>query len=55
MTATRDSRVVAVADMNREAAEALAARIGAAARSVDEIIADPAIDAVLIASGDRKG
>lgn len=50
MTATRDSRVVAVADTNREAAEALAARIGAAARSVDEIIADPAIDAVLIAT-----
>ncbi|MFN3525830.1 MAG: inositol 2-dehydrogenase [Paracoccus sp. (in: a-proteobacteria)] len=50
MTATTASRVVAVADVNQTAAETLAALIGAEARSVDDIIADPAIDAVLIAT-----
>lgn len=50
MTAGGHCTVVAVADVNAEAAQALAARIGAEARSVDEIIADPAIDAVLIAT-----
>lgn len=50
MTATQASRLVAVADVNAQAAQALAALIGAEARSVDEIIADPAIDAVLIAT-----
>ncbi|MFN3275950.1 MAG: inositol 2-dehydrogenase [Paracoccus sp. (in: a-proteobacteria)] len=50
MTATQASRLVAVADVNAQAAQALAARIGAEARSVDDIIADPAIDAVLIAT-----
>ncbi|WP_411837877.1 inositol 2-dehydrogenase [Paracoccus sp. ME4] len=50
MTAGGHCTVVAVADVNAEAAQALAARIGAEARSVEAIIADPAIDAVLIAT-----
>ncbi|MEG4642000.1 inositol 2-dehydrogenase [Paracoccus sp. APAP_BH8] len=50
MTANKDSRLVAVADAHAEAAQALAARIGAQARSVDEILADAGIDAVLIAT-----
>ncbi|CAM3337542.1 inositol 2-dehydrogenase [Paracoccus nototheniae] len=50
MTATTASRLVAVADVNAEAAQDLAARIGAEACSVDQIIADPSIDAVLIAT-----
>ena len=50
MTAGGRCTVVAVADVNAEAAQALAARIGAEARSVDAVIADPAIDAVLIAT-----
>lgn len=50
MTATTASRLVAVADVNAKAAQDLAALIGAEARSVDQIIADPDIDAVLIAT-----
>ncbi|MFN4128431.1 MAG: Gfo/Idh/MocA family oxidoreductase, partial [Paracoccaceae bacterium] len=50
MTATKASRLVAVADMNAQAAKALAARVGAEARSVEDILADPTIDAVLIAT-----
>lgn len=50
MTASAQCRVVAVADVNDNAAQALAMTIGAQARSVDEIIADRAIDAVLIAT-----
>ncbi|WP_281166814.1 inositol 2-dehydrogenase [Paracoccus zeaxanthinifaciens] len=50
MTATKASKVVAIADVNHAAAEALAAQIGAEARSVDDIIADPSIDAVLVAT-----
>ncbi len=44
------SRLVAVADVLAGAAEKLAAQHGAAARTVDDILADPAIDAVLIAT-----
>lgn len=50
MTVTKASRVVAVADVNMQAAQDLADQIGAEARSVDDIIADPSIDAVLIAT-----
>lgn len=50
MTANADSRLVAVADAHAEAAQALAAQVGAEARSVDGILADAGIDAVLIAS-----
>ena len=50
MSANRDCRVVAVGDANAEAARKLATQIGAEARSVDEIIADDAIDALLIAT-----
>ncbi|RJL04108.1 inositol 2-dehydrogenase [Paracoccus siganidrum] len=50
MTANADSRLVAVADAHAEAAQALAARIGAEAKTVDEILADAGIDAVLIAT-----
>ncbi len=50
MTATSASRLVAVADVNAEAAQALAAQIGAEARSVEDILADASIDAVLIAT-----
>jgi len=44
------SRLVAVADINAEAAAKLAAQYGAEARSVEAILADPAIHAVLIAT-----
>lgn len=50
MTANADSRLVAVADAHAEAAQALAARIGAEAKTVDEILGDTGIDAVLIAT-----
>ena len=50
ITANKNSQLVAVADVNTEAAATLAAAYGAAARSVDDIIADPSIDAVLIAT-----
>jgi myo-inositol 2-dehydrogenase/D-chiro-inositol 1-dehydrogenase len=42
--------LVAVSDFYPEAAEKLAAQYGAVARSTDEIIADPEIEAVLIAT-----
>lgn len=44
------SRLAAVSDFIPENAQKLAAQHGAVARSTDEIIADPAIDAVLIAT-----
>lgn len=44
------STLVAVSDYFPENAEKLAAQYGAEARTTDEIIADPAIDAVLIAT-----
>lgn len=44
------SELTAVSDFYPEAAEKLAAQYGAVARSTDEIIADPEIDAVLIAT-----
>jgi myo-inositol 2-dehydrogenase/D-chiro-inositol 1-dehydrogenase len=44
------SKLVAVADVNHAAAQKLAAEHGAQARTVDEIIADPGIHAVLIAT-----
>ncbi|WP_343081044.1 inositol 2-dehydrogenase [Ostreiculturibacter nitratireducens] len=44
------STLVAVSDINQAAAEKLAAQYGAEARDTDAIIADPAIDAVLIAT-----
>jgi myo-inositol 2-dehydrogenase/D-chiro-inositol 1-dehydrogenase len=44
------SRLVAVSDFIPEAAQTLADQYGAQARSTDEIIADPSIDAVLIAT-----
>lgn len=50
IAAHRDSTLAAVADVNAPAAEALAARFGARVQSVDEIIAAPDIDAVLIAT-----
>ncbi|TJZ91273.1 inositol 2-dehydrogenase [Paracoccus gahaiensis] len=50
MTATTASRVVAVADVNMQAARDLADRIGAQARSVEDILADTDIEAVLIAT-----
>ena len=47
-----ESRIVAIADVNREAAQAVAARCGipAVAESSAEILADPRIEAVLICS-----
>ena len=45
-----DSRLVAVSDYVAANAEKLAAQYGCGVRSSDEIIADPAIDAVLIAT-----
>ncbi|WP_428929193.1 inositol 2-dehydrogenase [Marinibacterium sp. SX1] len=46
----RRSTLVAVSDVQAEAAAELAARHGAQARTSDEILADPAIDAVLVAT-----
>jgi myo-inositol 2-dehydrogenase/D-chiro-inositol 1-dehydrogenase len=50
ITSHPESELVAVSDINAEAAGKLAAKYGGAVRSSDEIIADPAIDAVLIAT-----
>jgi myo-inositol 2-dehydrogenase/D-chiro-inositol 1-dehydrogenase len=44
------STLVAVADVYPQAAETLAAKYGAEARSVEDVLNDPEIDAVLIAS-----
>lgn len=44
------SRLSAVADINVAAAERLAAQYGTAVRSIDEILADASVDAVLIAT-----
>lgn len=44
------SRLVAVSDINTEAAGKLAAQYGTQARSTDAILADPSINAVLIAT-----
>lgn len=44
------STLVAVADVYPQAAETLAVKYGAEARSVDDVLNDPDIDAVLIAS-----
>lgn len=50
ITANPGSRLLAVSDINAEAAAKLAAAHGAEARSTDAILADPAIHAVLIAT-----
>ena len=50
ITSHPQSELAAVSDFYSEAAEKLAAQYGAVARSTDEIIADPKIDAVLIAT-----
>lgn len=50
ITANADSRLVAVSDVNEAASQKLAQAYGAQARSSQEIIADPSIDAVLIAT-----
>lgn len=50
MSATQASRVVAVADANAEAAADVAAEVGAEVRRIEDILADPTIDAVLIAT-----
>ncbi|SFD17020.1 inositol 2-dehydrogenase [Tropicimonas isoalkanivorans] len=44
------SELVAVSDINAEAAEKLAAQFGAEARTSEEILQDPSIDAVLVAT-----
>ena len=43
------STLVAVSDVNADAAASLAARFGAEARATEAILSDPAIDAVLAA------
>ena len=45
-----DSTLAAVADIDAAAAETLAGRFGATVRDTDEIVADEAIDAVLVAT-----
>ncbi|WP_265306814.1 inositol 2-dehydrogenase [Verminephrobacter eiseniae] len=50
IVADQRSQLLAVADINAPAAQQLAATCGAKARSAQEIIADPGIDAVLIAT-----
>lgn len=47
------SRLVAVSDINAEGAAKLAAQYGAQARTTDAILADPTINAVLIATSNR--
>jgi len=44
------SKLVAISDVNAEAARRLAAQYGADARTTEDIVNDPAIDAVLIAT-----
>ena len=46
----KDSQLVAVSDIHQPAAEAVAQQFTAAATSSEEIIANPDIDAVLIAT-----
>ena len=50
ITSNPGSTLVAVSDINVEAAAKLAAQYGAEARTTDAILNDPAIDAVLIAT-----
>lgn len=50
MVLNADSRLVAVADAHAPLAEKLASELGIEARSVDDILADDSVDAVLIAS-----
>ena len=50
ITTNPGSRLVAVSDINAEAAARLAAQYGAEVRATDDILADPAINAVLIAT-----
>ncbi|KQB97430.1 inositol 2-dehydrogenase [Loktanella sp. 1ANDIMAR09] len=50
ITAHGGSTLVAVSDFVPESAQKLAAEYGCEARSTDDIIADPAIDAILIAT-----
>lgn len=50
IAASPQSRLVAVADVASQAAASLAADHGASVASVEEILADPAIEAVLIAT-----
>ncbi|PXW71043.1 myo-inositol 2-dehydrogenase [Loktanella sp. PT4BL] len=50
ITAHGGSTLVAVSDFIPESAQKLAAEYGCEARSTDDIIADPAIDAILIAT-----
>ncbi|SEK09548.1 Inositol 2-dehydrogenase [Marinovum algicola] len=50
ITANPDSTLAAVSDYFPEAAEKLAKQYGSTARTTDEIIADPEIDVVLIAT-----
>ncbi|OBZ92099.1 inositol 2-dehydrogenase [Pararhizobium polonicum] len=44
------STLVAISDVNMDAAKKLASQYGAAAKTTDEIIHDPSIDAVLVAT-----
>ena len=44
------ARLVVVSDVNPESAQACAADLGVRSASVDEILADPAVDAVAVCS-----
>ena len=46
----RDSTLTAVADIDDESANNLAAQFGAIVKSADEVISDPNIDAILTAT-----
>jgi myo-inositol 2-dehydrogenase / D-chiro-inositol 1-dehydrogenase len=50
ISANPDCKLVAIADVALDAAQTLATRYRADVRTIDEILADPAIDAVLIAT-----
>ena len=50
MSATQTCRIIAVADANAEAAAEVAAGVCAEVRRIEDILTDPAIDAVLIAT-----
>lgn len=49
-SASRRFELAAIADHDKELAESLAAKVGSKVARYDEILADPAIDAVIIAS-----
>ena len=50
LAATKDTQLLHIVDVNADAARVLAARHGAKVSTVSEVLADPQVDAVIIAS-----